>query len=59
MVARTHTDGSRTMRTLLPLLPGEAPASGCIGCQGDGTDRATYWLLIWLRTCALANFVSF
>ncbi|CAN0121939.1 unnamed protein product [Ectocarpus sp. 12 AP-2014] len=44
---------------VLLLLPGEAPASGCISCQGDGRDQATYWLLMWLRTCALAHFVSF
>ncbi|CAM9552983.1 unnamed protein product, partial [Ectocarpus fasciculatus] len=42
---------------LVPSLPGEAPASGCIDCQGDRTDQATYWLLAWLRTCALANFL--
>ncbi|CAN0014134.1 unnamed protein product [Ectocarpus sp. 12 AP-2014] len=40
-------------------LPGEVPASGCISCQGDGSDRATYLLLMWLRTCALVNCVSF
>ncbi|CAN0048047.1 unnamed protein product, partial [Ectocarpus sp. 6 AP-2014] len=58
--SRTHAYGSRTMHGLvLLLLPGEAPASGCISCQGDGRDQATYWLLMWLRTCALANFVSF
>ncbi|CAN0162842.1 unnamed protein product, partial [Ectocarpus sp. 13 AM-2016] len=55
--SRTHAYGSRT--TVLLLLPGEAPASGCISCQGDGRDQATYWLLMWLRTRALANFVSF
>lgn len=61
--SRTHADGSRDymyvcMYRLVPSLPGEAPASGCIDCQGDRTDQATYWLLAWLRTCALANFVS-
>ncbi|CAN0410601.1 unnamed protein product [Ectocarpus sp. 12 AP-2014] len=37
---------------------GEAPASGCISCQGDGSDQATYWLLMWLNTCALAMFLG-
>ncbi|CAN0046039.1 unnamed protein product [Ectocarpus sp. 6 AP-2014] len=45
-------------RLELRLWPGEAPASGCISCQGDGRDQATYWLLMWLRTCALANFLG-
>ncbi|CAM9607657.1 unnamed protein product [Ectocarpus sp. 12 AP-2014] len=36
----------------------EAPASGCISCQGDGSDQATYWLLMWLKTCALAMFLG-
>ncbi|CAM9488217.1 unnamed protein product [Ectocarpus sp. 8 AP-2014] len=43
---------------VLRLWPGEAPASGCISCRGDGRDQATYWLLIWLRTCALASFLG-
>ncbi|CAM9174177.1 unnamed protein product [Ectocarpus sp. 4 AP-2014] len=37
---------------------GEAPTSGCISCQGDGSDRTTYWLLMWLKTCALATFLG-